>query len=247
MPAFFTAFAVLKFLPDGPADARWLTESEKALIASRISVEDKSERSEFWPVLRDLRVIGFGVALTGILTGFYGIGFWIPQIVQGMGFSTRMTGLVVAIPYLIAAVVMIVWGRSSDKRRERVWHIILPVLLAAMGFAAASVLQSNFIVLVALTCTAVGVLSGLPPITGLFKSYLSGPAFACGAAVVNSIGNLGGFLGPYLIGSIKEATGGYAASMMVIALGLMISALMVLFLGRELSAKVGKLPQLLSA
>src|SRR4029077_7388430 len=115
------------------------------------------------------------------------------------------------------------------------------------GFAAASVVQSNFIVLVALTCTAVGVLSGLPPITGLFKSYLSGPAFACGAAVVNSIGNLGGFVGPYLIGSIKEATGSYSASMMVIALALIISALMVFFLGRELSAQTGTLPQPVSA
>jgi ACS family tartrate transporter-like MFS transporter len=209
LPAFLISFAVLKFLPNGPADAPWLSDPEKALIASRLTTEEISERRSFWPVLRDWRVIGFGLALSGILSGFYGIGFWIPQIVQSMGFSTRMTGLVVAIPYLVAALGMMIWSRSSDKRGERVWHIVLPALLAAMGFAAASVVQSNFIVLVALTCTAVGVLSGLPPITGLFKSYLSGPAFACGAAVVNSIGNLGGFVGPYLIGQLLRKHDGH--------------------------------------
>ena len=86
LPAFLMAFAVLKFLPDGPADASWLTDAEKALIASRLAAEDVAERRDFWLVLRDFRVIGFGLALFGILTGFYGIGFWIPQIVQAMGF-----------------------------------------------------------------------------------------------------------------------------------------------------------------
>jgi len=242
LPAFLIAFAVLKFLPDSPGDAPWLSDAEKALIESRLVAEDVAERRAFWPVLRDLRVIGFGLALTGILSGFYGIGFWIPQIVQAMGFSTRMTGLVVAIPYLVAAIGVMIWARSSDKRGERLWHVVLPVLLAAMGFAVASVVQSNFIILVALTCTAVGVLAGLPPLNGLLKSHLSRPAFACGIAVYNSIGNIGGFLGPNLIGAIKEATGSYASSMMVIALGLMISAVMVFLLGRKVAAQAVSLP-----
>jgi ACS family tartrate transporter-like MFS transporter len=242
VPAFLLAFAVLKFLPDGPADAPWLTDAEKALIASRLAAEDVAERRAFWPVLRDFRVIGFGVALIGILTGFYGIGFWIPQIVQAMGFSTRMTGLVVAIPYLTAAVAMVIWARSSDRRGERLWHIVLPILLAAMGFAAASVVQSNFIILVALTCTAVGVLCVFAPLNGLFKSCLSGAAVASGVALCNSIGNLGGFLGPYLIGAIKETTGSYASSMTVIATGLIISAVMLFLLGRKVAAQAITMP-----
>jgi ACS family tartrate transporter-like MFS transporter len=242
LPAFLIAFAVLKFLPDGPADAPWLSDAERALIASRLAAEDVAERRAFWPVLRDWRVIGFGLALSGIMSGFYGIGFWIPQIVQAMGFSTRMTGLVVAIPYLTAAIAVMIWARSSDKRGERFWHVVLPILLAAMGFAAASVVQSNFMILVALTCTAVGVLCGLPPLNGLLKSHLSGAAFASGIAVYNSIGSLGGFLGPDLIGAIKEATGSYAPGMMVIAVGLMMSAVMMFLLGRKVAAQTVSLP-----
>ena len=157
-----------------------------------------------------------------------------------------MTGFVVAIPYLTAAVAMMIWAHSSDRRGERLWHVVLPVLLAATGFAAASVVQSNFLILVALTCTAVGVLSVLPPLNGLLKSCLSGPAVACGVAVYNSIGNLGGFLGPYLVGTIKEATGSYASSMMVIALGLMISAVVLFSLGRRVAAQAVSLPEPMS-
>jgi MFS transporter, ACS family, tartrate transporter len=236
LPAFLISFGVLRFLPDGPTDAPWLSDAEKSLIASRLSAEEVTDQRAFWPVLLDLRVIGFGLALTGILAGFYGIGFWIPQIVQGMGFSTRVTGLIVTIPYLTAALVMMVWARSSDERRERLWHAILPALFAATGFAATSLVTSNFVVLVALTCTAVGVMSVLPPLNSLFKSRLSGPAVASGVAVFNSIGNLGGFLGPYLIGAIKEATGSYASSMLVIAIGLIISAAMLFLLGRSIVA-----------
>jgi ACS family tartrate transporter-like MFS transporter len=242
VPAFLLAFAVLRCLPDGPANAPWLTDAEKALIASRLAAEDTAEQRAFWPVLRDFRVIGFGLALIGIFTGLYGIGFWLPQIVQAMGFSTRTTGLVVAMPYLTAAIAMVMWARSSDKRGERLWHIVLPILLAAMGFAAASVVQSSFITLTALTCTTVGVLCVFPPLNGLLKSCLSGAAIACGFAVVNSIGNLGGFIGPYLIGAIKEATGSYASSMIVIAIGLMISAVMLFLLGRKLAAQAIPLP-----
>ena len=242
LPALVIAFAVLKFLPDGPADAPWLTDPEKALITSRLAAEDVAERLAFWPVLRDFHVIGFGLGLTGILIGFFGIGFWIPQIVQAMGFSIRMTGLVVAIPYLTAAIAMVIWARSSDKRGERLWHIILPILLAAMGFAAASVVQSNFIILLALTCTAIGVLAPLPPLNSLLKSHLTGPAVACGIAVYNSIGTLGGAIGPYLIGAIKEATDSYAPSMMVIAIALVISAVMVFLVGRKVAAQAIRLP-----
>jgi MFS transporter, ACS family, tartrate transporter len=107
-----------------------------------------------------------------------------------------------------------------------------------MGFAAASVVQSNLVILVALTCTAVGALAVLPPLNGLLKSHLNGPAVACGVAVYNSIGSLGGILGPYLIGVTKGATGTYTSSMMVFGLGLMISAVVVFVLGRAMEPRM---------
>lgn len=233
LTSFVLSFAVLKFLPDGAADARWLSEAEKSLIAARLSAEQPVGRHEFWPVLRDLRIIGFGLLLMGIQTGAHGVGFWIPQIVQAMGFSIGATGLIVAIPYLMAAVVMILWARSSDRHRERLWHAMLPVLLAAIGFTAAAVVKSNFAILIALACTAVGVNAVLPPLNCLLKSRLSGAAVASGLAVYNSIGNLGGFVGPYLIGAVKQITGSYAPALIVIAVALIGSAALLFLLARS--------------
>src|SRR5262245_58362580 len=131
------------------------------------------------------------------------VGLWLPQIVQAMGFSIRATGFIVALPYMVSMVAMILWACSSDKRGERVWHVAVAALVAAAGFAGASLAPANLLVLVALTFTTVGVVSGFSPMSSLVKSLLSGPAAASGLALFNSIGNLGGFAGPYLIGALK--------------------------------------------
>jgi ACS family tartrate transporter-like MFS transporter len=233
LPAFLISFAALKLLSDGPADASWLSDAEKSFIVSRLSAEQTAGRRDFWPVLRDLRLIGFGLALTGSYVGLYGVAFWIPQIVQGMGFSIRATGFIVAIPYLIAALAMMAWARSSDRRRERLWHAVLALLLAAAGFAAASVVQSDLLVVIALTSTAIGVLSVYAPLNCLVKSRLGGPAVASGVALYNSLGSLGGFAGSYVIGAIRQATGSYALGMMAIAVYLVLCAVMLFLLGRS--------------
>jgi ACS family tartrate transporter-like MFS transporter len=125
------------------------------------------------------------------------------------------------------------WARSSDRRRERLWHAVLALLLAAAGFAAASVVKSDLLVVIALTSTAIGVLSVYAPLNCLVKSRLGGPAVASGVALYNSLGSLGGFAGSYVIGAIRQATGSYALGMMAIAVYLVLCAVMLFLLGRS--------------
>ena len=236
MPAVFLAFAVLKLLPDGPARAAWLTTEEKALIAKRLASDEPGAKSSFWLTFRDPRVFVLGIALFGITAGGqYGVGLWLPQIVQRMGFSNQATGLIVALPYIIAVAAMVLWGRSSDIRRERVWHVAIPLLCGAGGFAIASVAQNSLLQFVGLTVTAVAAVSSYPPMNSLLKSMLSRSGMASGIALYNSIGNLGGFAGPYIIGALQTDNGGNAASMAILSMFLVFSASIVLGLGRVLA------------
>ena len=132
---------------------------------------------------------------------------------------------------------MILWARSSDAKSELSWHVALPWLLAASGFALASIAQSDLIALVALTCVAVGILASFGPFFSLPSSFLGGTAAAGGIALVNSIGALGAFFGPIIIGVLKEQTGNYASAMAALAFGLVLSAAIVLALGRAMAPR----------
>ena len=236
-PALVLAFAVLKFLPDGPADASWLTGAEKKTIAARHAAEDSTEHRDLWRALRDPRVLALGLVNFGIQCGLYGTTLWLPQIVQAMGFSNLATGFVVALPYVAAMAAMILWGRSSDKRGERIWHVALPILLAAAGFAGASLAQTDPLVLVALTLSMVGIVSAYGPFWSLPSSFLGGSAAAGGIALINTIASLGGFVGPTIIGVLKEQTGSYASAMAMLAIVFVVAALIVLALGRAMAPR----------
>jgi ACS family tartrate transporter-like MFS transporter len=236
-PPIVLAFAVLKFLPDGPADARWLNGEEKQAIAVRFAAEQSVEERPFWSTLLDLRLYAFGLAFSGNLIVAYGIGLWLPQIVQAMGFADTATGFIVAVPYLVTMAAMFVWARSSDISGERVWHVALAWLLGAFCLAAAAFAKGDLIVLVALGLTTIAATSASPPLNSFVKSMLSGPAAASGMPLYNAIGSLGGFVGPFLIGALKEASGSYSSSMAVLSLLLLLSAAIVITLGRAVAAQ----------
>ncbi|HMI96001.1 MAG TPA: MFS transporter [Micropepsaceae bacterium] len=237
-PACLLAFAVLKFLPNGPVDAPWLTPSEKSAIAARLSAEDAAQHRHFWPALRDPRLWALGVVYLGYSAGAYGVQLWLPQIVQAMGFSTLATGFLVAVPYIVTMVAMIVWGRSSDASGERIWHVAVPAFIAFGGLIVASLTGSNFVVFLALTFVLAGLLALQGPFWSLPPMFLSGTAAAGGIAFINTIGTgFGGFIGPSLVGVIKDATGGYAVGMAVLAIGPMLTATIVLALGRSMAPR----------
>jgi len=155
--------------------------------------------------------------------------------VQEMGFSNFATGYVSAAPFVAGLAAMMFWARSSDAKAERIWHVALPSLLTAAGFALASLSQSYVVVLLALTVATVGVNAFYAPFYSLPPSFLTGRALAGGTALIYAIGSLGSFLGPSIVGVLKEHFGGYSAAMAVLALGSMISALIVLLLGRAMA------------
>jgi ACS family tartrate transporter-like MFS transporter len=238
LPAVLFAFVVLIALPDTPAQASWLSAQEKQDIAARLSAESRVEHSDLWRALLDPRVIALGMVNFGILFGLYGITLWLPQIVRAMGFSILATSFIVALPFIASVPAMILWGFSSDKRGERIWHVALPLLLAAAGFFLASATSSsNTISLLALSIALVGMYPVLSPIINLPSSFLGGEAGAAGTALSYAIGSLGAFFGPSMIGFIKEFTGGYSPAMVALACALVIAAMIVLFVGRAMTER----------
>jgi ACS family tartrate transporter-like MFS transporter len=224
-------------LPDGPATASWLTAHEKAAIATRLAAEDRAERRELWPALVDVRVWGLGLVGFGQNCAAYGVGLWLPQIVQAMGFSTRATGFVVALPFVAVMLAMVLWGRSSDLRGERVWHVALPFLLAALGLITASAAASDLLVLGVLTIVVVSLDAGMGVFWTLPSAFLSGSAAAGAIALIRTISALGGFFGPAIVGFLLGGTGNYAAAMAALGCALVLAALLVLGLGKAIGSR----------
>ena len=174
------------------------------------------------------------MAYAGWQFGFYGLGLWLPQIIQAMGFSNFANGFITALPFLAAIVAMNLWSRSSDARGERIWHVVIPALVAALGFAAASVSPSSIGTVIALTVAASGLISYMPPFLSLPPTFLGGTAAAGGIGLVSSLGRIGAMLGPYVVGVLREGTGDYSAAMMAMAGGQFLAAAIVFALGRTI-------------
>jgi ACS family tartrate transporter-like MFS transporter len=238
LPATLLAFAVLKLLPDGPAHAEWLSAEEKRIVVARLSSEEPHrEKIDFLSGLLEPRIWVLGVVLAGMQFGLYGTQLWIPQIVQSLGFTNFATGFVVAFSFLVAGVGMVIWGRSSDLKGERIWHIALPLMLGAGGLLVAGMATETMVVVIGLTVGLIGALAIEGPLFSLPKTFLTGAGAASGIAFLNTIGSLGRFLGPYVVGVLRQNTGNYSAGMVAIAGCLLMSAVVALLLGRSMATR----------
>jgi ACS family tartrate transporter-like MFS transporter len=237
VPTLIWAVVVYFTLTDEPARARWLSDSDKQIIIAAHKADGPVMQHRIGSALGDWRIYVLGIALFGVSTGDYGLIFWWPQMVQAMGFSNLASSLVVALAYLASIPVAIAWARHSDMHGERRWHIALAALLAAFGLIAASVVPDFRLRLVALTIATAGTLTARPPMNNLPAMFLGGAGAAAGIALYNSIGNSGGFAGPYIIGLLKEHTGSYDMAMAALALGPVISAFIVLLICARLSGR----------
>jgi MFS transporter, ACS family, tartrate transporter len=223
VPALILSVVVFFYLTDRPADARWLAEDERRWLIDRLDAEErKRERAESLTVtqaLLDTRVLMLALVYFGAVATNYGVGFWLPQIIQGFGtgMSKFEIGLVTAIPYAVGAVSMVLWGRRSDRKMERKWHVAIPLIVAAAGIGLAGVLDDPVLKMAALSVAGFGVFSCLPVIWTLPAAFLSGASAAAGIAIINSLGNLSGFVGPYAMGWVKDATGSFAGGLFLIA------------------------------
>jgi MFS transporter, ACS family, tartrate transporter len=238
VPALILSVVVFYYLTDRPADARWLAADERDWLAGRLAAEQRQrERREtlsVWQALLDPRVLTLALIYFGAVASNYGIGFWLPQIVQGFGGLSKLEiGLITAIPYAVGTVTMVLWGRRSDQRMERKAHVAIPLFVAALGIAVAAVVDEPTLKMAALTVAAFGVFSCLPVFWTLPAAFLSGSAAAAGIAIINSLGNLSGFAGPYAMGWIKDATGSFAGGLLVIAALVLVSLVAVLLLRHD--------------
>lgn len=236
IPTVLLGVAVLFYLNDSLAQAPWLTAEEKTAMQTALD-EDEAQRSSgthavhsFGAVLRDWHVWMLGFIYFSIQMGVYAINFWLPSFIKSLGFESATTvGWLSAIPYLFAGVFMVLVGRSADRRRERRWHLSAPLLMALAGLLLAANFSDNVIlVMVGLSLATMGALTGLPMFWPLPAAFLGSAAAAAGLALINSMGQIAGFLSPFLVGWIKDATGSTDMALYILSTVLFIGAMLVL-------------------
>jgi ACS family tartrate transporter-like MFS transporter len=211
IPAVVFAFVVLGLMTERPSEATWLEPEERDWLEGELTAErskiESVGRLTMLQALVDPRVLVLSaIYLTGV-TASYGLVFFMPQIVKSLGLSNLATGFVTAIPYVFGTIGLITWGYSSDRRKERRWHLIASTGLAAVGFTLAAMSSHSYWAVVAMAIAAVGIYGSRPSFWPMPSLFLTGGAAAVGMALINSIGNLGGYFGPIIVGKIKDTTG----------------------------------------
>jgi D-galactonate transporter len=230
-PSALLGLCVLACLDDSIAGAAWLTKREKRILGEAIAREaGRKQEGSIRGALLDPRVWVAGAIYFCFVAGLYGIGFWLPTIIAGMGVeSTLNIGFLTAIPYAAGAIGMTMVGKSADRWRERRWHVAIPAGLGAAGLVLAVALSDHMVLaMIALSLAAFGILTTLPLFWSLPTAFLTGAAAAAGLAFINSIGNLAGFVSPFAVGWIKDLTQSTDVGMYLIASIVLLGGILVL-------------------
>ncbi|RUM03969.1 MFS transporter [Rhizobium chutanense] len=232
IPALLFGVATFFYLDDTIQGAKWLNDEEKRVLTANIEAENRAKTASphsIGATLADRRVWLMCLIYFCFVLGQYGLNFWMPTIVKASGVSGNLNiGLISAIPYICTFVAMLALGRSADRLRERRWHLVIPALIAAGGFVAATMAASTTVSIICLSLAAAGAISCAPLFWSLPTAFLAGTGAAAGIAWINSVGNLAGFLGPFLVGYLKDFTGTNSAGMYLLAAALVIGSLAVL-------------------
>ena len=231
IPSVLIGIAVLFYLDDRISHAKWLTDAEKALLQRNIKAEEGTKKD--LPISQTLtsgRVWLMGLIYFSFVMGLYGISFWLPTIIKATGVKDVLDiSLLTAIPYGFAVVAMVLVGRSADRHQERRWHVAIPGLLGALGLVLSVMWRGDTVLaMAALTLATMGILCTLPLFWSLPTSFLVGAGAAAGIALINSLGNLAGFVSPYMMGWLKDMTKSTDAGMYVLATSLVVGALLTL-------------------
>jgi ACS family tartrate transporter-like MFS transporter len=238
LPAIVMGVVVFALLPDNPATSNLLAPNEKTWLVSQLERERAEQEAEgrfsVGAALTDYRVLLMCLVGVGLVVGTTGIAVWMPQFVRAFGLSIVQTGFVTAIPAAFMAVAMIVSGRSADRTGERVWHTAGPFLLSAAGFLLAALSSSPVLSMIGLIIGATGIGGASPNIWIFPTTLLTGAAAAAGIALINSVGSIGGFFGPSIIGWVRDATGGFAGSLIFLAGMMALTAIAILILGHSM-------------
>jgi ACS family tartrate transporter-like MFS transporter len=238
-PAIVCGVLTYFLLPSRPDEARFLSAEEKAQIREELGREERQKLEEhpysLFQVLAGGRTWHLVLIYSGMMIGQYALTSWAPQLVKSLSprYSNSMVGLLVAIPYLVGLTAMILVSSSSDRNLERRYHAAIPALIGGVGLLLLGTTRSPVYSVALLTLLAVGIYSFYGPFWALPSEFLTGFSAAAGIALINCVGNLGGFVGPYMIGAIAMRTGNLYAGLALAGIPLFLSAILVLLLPRN--------------
>jgi len=240
IPAVLLAFVVLRYMTDRPAVANWLDADEKEWLESELRAErakvDAAGKLRVLQVLTDPRVLALSAIYFFSATANYGITFFLPQIVKGLGHSNLMTGFLSAIPYTVGVLGLLAFGYSSDRFMERRRHLIAAASLGGCGFLLAAWAGNSYWALAAMCIATMGTYGSRPTMWPMPSQFLTGASAAVGIALINSIGNLGGYVGPFVVGWIKDSTKSFEMGVYFLAGCAFSSALIAYFAKRATGA-----------
>jgi MFS transporter, ACS family, tartrate transporter len=236
LPALVLAVVVWRTMTDQPALATWLAPEERAWLDQRLQTERRSvegaNKLSLMKAFADPRVIALSAIYLMSVTANYGVTFFMPQIVKGMGLSNLMTGFVSAVPYIIGMIGLVLWGWSSDRSNERRWHLIVASLLGGIGLIWAGWFGSSFWALLGMALAVTGIYGSRAAFWPMPSMFLTGTAAAGAIALINAIGNLGGYVGPFIVGWIKDATNSFQMGLYFLAACSVMASVITFFAAR---------------
>jgi sugar phosphate permease len=223
LPPVLLGIFTLFSLPEKPAEAGWLAPEQRQWLAARLAREEQQREAREpsltgWQTAMNPRVLALGLVSFCNNSLQFGIGFFLPQIVKGFGLTNTQTGWLLIVPPAMGAVAMLYWGRRSDAKMERRKHIIAALLVAAFGTAVAAIAPNPIVKVIGFTISQMGMFASFPIFIGLPSSFLkTGMSAAVGIALINTIGSLGAFSAPWMVGLIKDATGDVQIALLILA------------------------------
>ncbi len=247
VPAILLGLLTYKVLTDRPEGAAWLDADERRWLVTTLEAErmescqheayGDAKSGSVWTALRDPRVLALSLVYSGSSSGLYVLGLWSPLILKQFGYSALTIGWLNSGPSFVAVAAMILWARHSDLTLERTWHVAIPCLAAFAGFMWAGEAQAALGVILALMLVNIGVNGTKGPVWAMPSMFLTGAGAAAGIALINSMGNVGGFIGPVLVGWMKDKWGSYTAGLDVVGAMCALSAVVVVALARQTERK----------
>ena len=233
-PAVILGIATIFYLTDRPKDAKWLAEDEKAWISDELEREKESKKSRrnfsIWQAFRHRNVLLLAAGYFCAVTAAYGFNFWLPTILKGLsGYTNLQISAIAALPYCAGLVTMLVVGWSSDRTRERRWHTALSLLVVSVGLFLSASVSENIFLAVAFFCFAgAGLYSYLPGFWAIPATFLTESAAAASIGLINSVGNLGGFVGPYIVGYLNNKTNSFYTGIIYLSCSAAAAAILIL-------------------
>ncbi len=233
IPAIIFGFITIFYLTDRPHQAKWMPEEERKWLSEELERErhekKKARPVSTWQALHQREVVMLLTVYFLAVNAYYGFTFWLPSILRDSGVAVLTVTLISVIPFSLGLVAMLLVGWDSDKTGERRWHTALPILVACLGFVFAIASGNNLALIIASFCVvSIGAHSYLPSFWAMPTAFLTESAAAAAIGLINSVGNLGGFAGPFALGYLKDKTGAHSAGMALLALSLLGAGLLAL-------------------